>query len=83
MPPQDHLAPPAVGVALRGNGKPRGINRTAGQIYALIFISPKALNADAIAEPLEFWRCAVSMGLEELQSWRLLRLKHLGGDRRE
>ena len=60
-----------------------GINRTVGQIYALIFISQHALNADEIAETLEFSRSNVSTGLKELQSWRLVRLKHLPGDRRE
>jgi DNA-binding transcriptional regulator GbsR (MarR family) len=60
-----------------------GINRTVGQIYALIFISPKPLNADEIAETLEFSRSNVSMGLKELQAWRLVRLKHQMGDRRE
>ena len=60
-----------------------GINRTVGQIYALIFISPHALNADDIAEALEFSRSNVSMGLKELQSWRLVNLRHQPGDRRE
>jgi DNA-binding transcriptional regulator GbsR (MarR family) len=60
-----------------------GINRTVGQIYALIFVSPDALNADQIAEQLEFSRSNVSMGLKELQAWRLVKLKHLPGDRRE
>jgi DNA-binding transcriptional regulator GbsR (MarR family) len=60
-----------------------GINRTVGQIYALIFISQRALNADEIAEALEFSRSNVSMGLKELQSWRLVRMRHLAGDRRE
>lgn len=60
-----------------------GINRTVGQMYALIFVSPKPLNADEIAEALAFSRSNVSMGLKELQSWRLVRLKHLPGDRRE
>ena len=60
-----------------------GINRTVGQIYALIFVSPQPLNADELAEALEFSRSNVSMGLKELQSWRLVRLKHLPGDRRE
>ena len=60
-----------------------GINRTVGQIYALIFISPHALNADDIAEALEFSRSNVSMGLKELQSWRLVKLRHQPGDRRE
>ncbi len=60
-----------------------GINRTVGQIYALIFVSAKPLNADDIAEALEFSRSNVSIGLKELQSWRLVKLKHLAGDRRE
>jgi len=60
-----------------------GINRTAGQIYALIFVAPAPLNADDIAERLEFSRSNVSTGLKELQSWRLVNLRHLPGDRRE
>jgi DNA-binding transcriptional regulator GbsR (MarR family) len=60
-----------------------GINRTVGQIYALLYISPQALNADEIAETLEFSRSNVSMGLKELQAWRLVRLRHVSGDRRE
>ncbi|MDT9001383.1 GbsR/MarR family transcriptional regulator [Paucibacter sp. APW11] len=60
-----------------------GINRTVGQIYALIYVSPRALNADEMAEALEFSRSNLSMGLKELQAWRLVRLKHLPGDRRE
>ncbi|KAF7598049.1 MAG: ArsR family transcriptional regulator [Candidatus Dactylopiibacterium carminicum] len=60
-----------------------GINRTVGQIYALIYVSSHPLNADEIAEELEFSRSNVSMGLKELQAWRLVRLRHLAGDRRE
>jgi DNA-binding transcriptional regulator GbsR (MarR family) len=60
-----------------------GINRTVGQIYALLFLSARPLPADEIAEALGFSRSNVSMGLKELQSWRLVRLQHLPGDRRE
>ena len=60
-----------------------GINRTVGQIYALLYIQGKALNADEIAEYLSFSRSNVSMGLKELQSWRLVKLLHRPGDRRE
>ena len=31
-----------------------GVNRTVGQIYALLFLSPTPLNADDIAETLAF-----------------------------
>ena len=60
-----------------------GINRTVGQIYALIFVAERALNADEIAEQLEFSRSNVSMGLKELQSWGLVQIVHLLGDRRD
>jgi DNA-binding transcriptional regulator GbsR (MarR family) len=60
-----------------------GINRTVGQIYALLFLSPRPMCADEIAESLEFSRSNVSMGLKELQAWRLVRLRHVPGDRRE
>ena len=85
MPLQDHLPPLSREfVAHFGEmGSRWGINRTVGQIYALLFVSQRALNADEIAETLEFSRSNVSMGLKELQSWRLVRLKHQPGDRRE
>jgi DNA-binding transcriptional regulator GbsR (MarR family) len=60
-----------------------GINRTVGQIYALLYASEKPLNADEIADALAFSRSNVSMGLKELDSWRLIKLQHLPGDRRE
>ena len=60
-----------------------GINRTVGQIYALLYASEKPLNAEDIAEALAFSRSNVSMGLKELDSWRLIKLQHLPGDRRE
>jgi len=60
-----------------------GINRTVGQIYALLYVSAKPLNADEIAESLAFSRSNVSMGLKELQSWRLVKLLHKPNDRRE
>jgi len=82
---QEHLPPlSAQFVAHFGEmGSRWGINRTVGQIYALLFIAQRPLNADEIGEALEFSRSNVSMGLKELQSWRLVRLRHFPGDRRE
>ncbi len=60
-----------------------GVNRTVGQIYALLFLSEIPLCADDIVERLGFSRSNVSMGLKELQSWQLVRLQHLPDDRRE
>ena len=60
-----------------------GINRTVGQIYALIYVSARPKNADDIVHALGLSRSNVSMGLKELQSWRLVRSQHLPDDRRE
>lgn len=60
-----------------------GINRTVGQIYALLFVSRTPLHADDMVEQLGVSRSNVSMGLKELQAWRLVRMTHLPGDRRD
>ncbi len=60
-----------------------GINRTVGQIYALLYVSPKPLCADAIVEALGISRSNVSMSLRELQAWNLVTLKHIPDDRRD
>ena len=60
-----------------------GINRTVGQIYALLYVADRPLPADEITEMLRVSRSNVSMGLKELQSWNLVRLQHIAGDRRD
>jgi DNA-binding transcriptional regulator GbsR (MarR family) len=60
-----------------------GINRTVGQIYALLYLSKEPICADDISETLGFSRSNVSMGLKELDSWRLVRVKHFQKDRKE
>jgi DNA-binding transcriptional regulator GbsR (MarR family) len=60
-----------------------GINRTVGQIYALLYVASRPLNADDVGEALNFSRSNVSMGLKELQSWGLVKLIHQPDDRRE
>ena len=60
-----------------------GINRTVGQIYAFIVISESPVNAEQIAAALNISRGNVSMSLKELQSWQLVKLQHVPGDRKE
>ena len=60
-----------------------GFNRTVGQMYALLMIYNRPLNADQISEMLSISRSNVSMGIKELQSWRLLKTTHYPGDRKE
>ena len=60
-----------------------GINRTVAQVHALLFISPKPVPADEIAETLAVARSNVSTSLRELQGWGIVRVVHVLGDRRD
>jgi DNA-binding transcriptional regulator GbsR (MarR family) len=60
-----------------------GINRTVAQVHALLFLSPKPLPAETIQETLGVARSNVSTSLKELQGWRIVKLVHLPGDRRD
>ncbi len=60
-----------------------GINRTVAQIHALLYLSPKPLPADEIAETLTIARSNVSTSVRELESWGIVRPVHVLGDRRE
>ncbi len=60
-----------------------GINRTVAQIHALLYLSPEPLNAEQIAETLSVARSNVSNSLRELQSWRIVKVIHVMGDRRD
>lgn len=60
-----------------------GINRTVAQVHALLYISPKPLNADDIVEALDVARSNVSTSLKELQGWGIVKLVHVMGDKRD
>jgi DNA-binding transcriptional regulator GbsR (MarR family) len=60
-----------------------GVNRTVAQIHALLFISARPMHADEITQTLGVARSNVSNSLRELQSFNLVRLVHLLGDRRD
>jgi DNA-binding transcriptional regulator GbsR (MarR family) len=60
-----------------------GINRTVAQVHALLFLSPKPIPADEIAETLAVARSNVSTSLRELQGWGIVRVVHVLGDRRD
>ena len=60
-----------------------GVNRTVGQIYAVLFLSAEPLCADDLVEQLGVSRSNVSMGLKELQSWRLVSVVKRPDDRRD
>lgn len=60
-----------------------GINRTVAQIHALLYLSPKALHAEEIADTLSVARSNVSNSLKELQGWGIVKLVHVLGDKRD
>jgi DNA-binding transcriptional regulator GbsR (MarR family) len=60
-----------------------GINRTVGQVYAVFFLADRPLCADDLVDALGVARSNVAMALKELQSWELIRLKHVPGERRD
>src|SRR5205814_9131870 len=60
-----------------------GINRTVAQVHALLYISPRPLHAEEIATTLSVARSNVSTSLRELQSWGIVHVIHVLGDRRE
>ena len=59
------------------------INRTVAQVHALLFLSPKPLHAEDIAETLGVARSNVSTSLRELQGWGIVKIVHVMGDRRD
>jgi DNA-binding transcriptional regulator GbsR (MarR family) len=60
-----------------------GVNRTVAQIHALLYLSPKPLNADDIVDTLAVARSNVSTSLRELQGWGLVKMVHVLGDKRD
>ena len=60
-----------------------GVNRTVAQIHELLYITGRPMHAEEIAETLVIARSNVSTSIRELQSWKLVRLVHIPGDRRD
>ncbi len=60
-----------------------GVNRTVAQIQALLYLSSNPMNAEEITETLGVARSNVSTSINELQSWGLVKVVHMLGDRRD
>jgi DNA-binding transcriptional regulator GbsR (MarR family) len=60
-----------------------GVSRTVAQIHALLYLSPLPLNAEQLSDTLAVSRSNISGSLRELQNWRLIRVVHVIGDRRD
>jgi DNA-binding transcriptional regulator GbsR (MarR family) len=60
-----------------------GVNRTVSQIHALLFLLGRPAHAEEISELLQVARSNVSNSLRELENWKLVRVAHVVGDRRD
>ena len=60
-----------------------GVNRTVSQVHALLYFAGRPLHAEEIADLLVVARSNVSTSLRELLGWRLVRVVHAFGDRRD
>lgn len=60
-----------------------GVNRTQAQLHALLYLAKDPMSAEVIADTLGVARSNVSTSLRELQSWGLVQVRHLMGDRRD
>lgn len=52
-------------------------------MHALLVVSKEPLSANDMAQALNISRGNVSMGLKELQSWGLVQMHHVPGDRKD
>jgi DNA-binding transcriptional regulator GbsR (MarR family) len=59
-----------------------GVNRSVAQIHALLWLTGRAMTAEEISETLGIARSNASTSLDELQTYRLVALSHVIGDRR-
>lgn len=60
-----------------------GLNRTEAQIHALLFLSPRPIDAEEISNSLSVARSHVSNSLKELQHWGVVRVVRVLGNRRD
>jgi DNA-binding transcriptional regulator GbsR (MarR family) len=60
-----------------------GVNRTVGQIHALLYLAEQPIHAEEICETLSIARSNVSTSLKELMDWGLVRVVHVMGERRD
>ena len=60
-----------------------GVNRTVSQIHALLYLLNAPINAEQIAAALSVARSNVSTSIKELQSWDLIKIHSVLGDRRD
>jgi DNA-binding transcriptional regulator GbsR (MarR family) len=66
-----------------GLGTKWGINKTMGQIHALLFIAPDPLSTEEIMDTLQISRGNVNMNVRELMDWGLVQKVYKNGERKD
>ena len=60
-----------------------GLPRSTGQIYGLLYLSPKPLSLDDISVLLSLSKASASTGTRQLLAWQALKQVWVPGDRRD
>jgi len=60
-----------------------GLPKSVGEIYGLLFVSPKPLAMDALMQRLQISGGAASQGLRLLRSFGAVKVSYVPGDRRD
>lgn len=60
-----------------------GLPRSTGQIYGLLYLAPRPLSLDDIAELLSISKASASTGTRQLVTWQAVKEVWVPGDRRD
>lgn len=60
-----------------------GFSKIMGQLYGLLYLSPKPLTLDAMAESLSISKGNVSINIRNLLRWNMVRQVWVKGDRKD
>lgn len=83
MNPLDHPDAKAFVLHWGEMGTHWGVNRSVAQVHALLYLSDKPIDAEAIVQGLGLARSNVSGALKELGGYGIVRRVHMEGDRRD
>jgi HTH-type transcriptional regulator, glycine betaine synthesis regulator len=60
-----------------------GFSKIMGQLYGLLYLSPKPLTLDGMAESLSISKGNVSINIRALERWNMVRQVWIKGDRKD
>ena len=60
-----------------------GLNRSVGELYGLLYMSPRALCLDEMAEAAQMSKASASVNVRELERWGAVRKTWVQGDRKD